>query len=297
MATMKAPLIPRMSGLLALRSENDFFEYENRLALLLDRVDDKLLTSYYEHHDESSIGDEEPDDIYMVLERNRLQVINNVAIIKVKGMMSADYSIMEGWLDEGTSYETLIWSVDYIKANHPEVDTVVGLFDTPGGEARGVNGAIEALKSLTESLGKGSYAYAYGELASAGYALATGFNVILADAWADIGSIGVVQPVMSRFNALKKSGIDVYVSRSGPEKMRPSGLEPITDSDKKIIDEEVQDKAELFFSLVTDFRPATAKFQKQWKTGRMFSAQKAVGVGLLDGIQSQNVLLQRLMSS
>lgn len=115
----------------------------------------------------------------------------------------------------GTSTDLL--SADVQRAvNDPAIRGIVMAFDSPGGDANGIHELASAIRAGTDQ--KPIVAYVGGMAASAAYWLASACSEIVADATAELGSIGAV---LALPNPNARSSREIEIVSSQSPKKRP----------------------------------------------------------------------------
>jgi len=288
------PDITHLTGMLAVSSAAEVMAFNNDIDQYLNNKPFmEAMLSKVSHPDFDE--DVEVDDKFWVLDRERVQVINDVAMVSIKGLLTAESGFMEQWMDRSTSYEAIEWTISYLREYHPDVHTLVQLVNSPGGAVSGLKSAISVVSDYVDELENGGVTYNNGTMASAAYAMALSTQVIIGDPWSETGSLGTVIPFMTRARMLKDMGIDVYVARSGKDKFKPSGMEPLTSEDKKILDKMVAKKTELFFELIETERPSLTATKSRWSTGGEYMAKEALDIGLLDAVMEKSTFLDNIL--
>jgi ClpP class serine protease len=284
---------------------------ENNTMKLTPNINTQLACdqSYYEAYaskakellaitDVNDFFDDEDSDIedldpFELLSRGRLSVVNGVAILRIEGFLSNHSSFMEVYYDHGTSYESTLWALKEIEEDEA-VHTMLMLIDSGGGEVSGLSTVTTKIQSVAQGLSRSSFGFTDSVAASAAYAMLISNTAVLADEWATLGSIGVVQIFTTDNRRLDKAGIDVFVARSGSKKMKPSGIEPMDDETKEILTAEVDEIATLFFALVTNLRGTI--LGEDWKTGAAYLAGTAKKLNLIDATIDFNTIQERLLA-
>jgi capsid assembly protease len=211
----------------------------------------------------------------------RAEVRDGVAIIPVIGPIFPRSNMMT-WLSGATSCETL--AKDFTVAlESKDVGAIVLKMDTPGGEVTGVN---EFANMIFEGRKvKPITAYGIGNIASAGYWIGSAAGEIVADATAELGSIGVVAAYRDNREKEKKDGVRTVeiVSSVSPNK-RPDIQ---SDEGRAQIQAIVDDLAGIFVSTVARNRGVTnGRVISEFGQGGMLVGQRAVAAGLADRIGS-----------
>ncbi|MBE6462537.1 MAG: S49 family peptidase [Alphaproteobacteria bacterium] len=214
---------------------------------------------------------------------NAVSVRDGVAVIRVTGPLFR-YANLFTRICGATSYE--LFAQDFNKAlKDPSVQAILLDVDSPGGE---VNGCSEVADMIYKARGtKPIIAYASGYCCSGAYWIASACDKIYATDTAVIGSIGVV----SIFEKDDENKTIEIVSSQSPNK-RPN-VE--TEEGKAKIQEHVDALADVFINKVALNRDISPKeVIENFGGGDVFVGQKAVSIGLADGLSSFEELVSDL---
>lgn len=205
------------------------------------------------------------------------------AIIQVTGPLSYKYDFWS-WFMGGSSYQGIMAQLSSA-INNTEVQRIVMLYDTPGGE---ITGLPEAAKMIAGSP-KPVIAMVDPCCASAGLWLASQAGRIVSIESGEIGSLGVQCVAVSYAKLLEKSGLDVKLIRAAvsPEKNLSHPIEPISDRAIEYLQNRVDVAGERFVSTVASGRKVSSdEVLAKFGQGRMLEASEALNVGLIDEIGS-----------
>jgi signal peptide peptidase SppA len=179
--------------------------------------------------------------------------------------------------------------------NHENVKAHILKVDSPGGSAMAMLNMADFVKGLKKPV----VAFVDDLSASAAYGISTGANYIVANrAEAQIGSIGTMCTMVDDTAAFEMMGIkltDVYADAStdknGWYRAALAGdMEPL-----KAMLNQWNDK---FLSLVeTNRGTALAADRKVWGTGKIYNADEALSLGLIDDIGTLNDTINSLLNS
>lgn len=139
-----------------------------------------------------------------------VEIRDGVALVTVRGML-VDRSY---WCE---NYQDITARVNAAFAA-PQVRAVVLSLDSPGGLVSGLFDAMRSMRAAKAKSGKRCVAHTSGGAYSAAYALASIADEIAVTDIAGVGSIGVIDQLVSRAGELEQAGIDVRVIASGTEK-------------------------------------------------------------------------------
>jgi ClpP class serine protease len=181
--------------------------------------------------------------------------------------------------------------------NHPNVKGIVLVLDTPGGEGSAARLLFETISSLN----KVCVAYVDDLCASAGMYIASACDAIIANSsLARVGSIGTYVTIADFAKAFEMDGVeflDIYADDSTEknqdylqaiEFMRSGGKKGSLDPVKKIVNK----FNDAFLADVKEAR-GDSMTGDDWKTGKMFFADEALKIGLIDGIDTLDNVIQK----
>lgn len=150
---------------------------------------------------------EEPDD---------LDDINGVGVIEISGPLTYKSS---GWesLCGGCSYESILEQAEeYIEEG---ATCIVLVVDSGGGEAYGMMETADTLRKMCDDAEIPLIAYVDGCSASAAYGLSCAADAVIANPYAEVGSVGVLIQLMDQSKYLEKEGIKPVFVSAGNEKI------------------------------------------------------------------------------
>lgn len=223
-------------------------------------------------------------------EESRVSVENGFAILSIDGPLSYRHS----WINSLcglTSYQGLL--ADFEEAVSMGAHTVVFDMDSGGGEAYSCFSTAGDIRSLADENNVKIIAYNDGTMASACYALASIADEIIVNPMAKTGSIGVV---VSIFNQLPKAideGNEVIFVHAGESKIP-------YDKDGKIRKEQIEEIQSDVDTLYVEFVDHVAKYRPMTESeikgteAKMFRADKAVELGLVDQVMTQTEFMEYL---
>lgn len=171
----------------------------------------------------------------------------------------------------------------------PAVHSILMVFDSPGGEATGINELAGQIRAIREGDTR-IEAYCDGDCASAAYWLASATERITTDATATLGSIGVVTRIRNPEAAGKQTHLEFWNSQSPKKRISPS-----TESGKAAIQGLLDDMAEEFIQSVASDRGVSAEtVMEDFGQGFVLVGRKAVAAGLADAVGSEEEVVARL---
>ncbi|MDB5149209.1 MAG: ClpP class periplasmic serine protease [Mucilaginibacter sp.] len=170
------------------------------------------------------------------------------------------------------------WLYDF--SNSDKVAKLCFFMDTPGGQCDGTPQYAE----LISEANKPTTAFVSGSAYSAGAWIASACDeIILADKYAGMGSVGVYQTYMDFSKYLKKLGVkvkDIYAEQSTEKNLAYRKAE---DGDFTLIKEGVTNIAGHFIDAFSNNLSGKLK-NDSWKTGAVFTGQEIIDIGMADRI-------------
>ncbi len=215
--------------------------------------------------------------------KKSLQINNGVARINISGIL---LKTVPGWVKlfgiNATGYDEIIGQINEA-LNDSSVSAIELDVSSPGGMVAGVETAADSIFSADKI--KPVTAVVEDLAASGAYWLASQARSITAGKTSEIGSIGVYSVYYDWSKFDEKMGIKTIVIRSGEHK--GMGLDAITDSQVAAVKEIIDGLAEQFTAAVARGRKKESAQVKELATGRLWLADDAIKLGLIDDIQMQ----------
>lgn len=206
-----------------------------------------------------------------------------VARIKIAGEISGSSN---RFASSDTSYHHK-WTMETI-------DTLMGdsenkgiclWLETPGGAVYESDELYLKLMEYKEKTGRPIYAYMRKIAASGGYYAAASADEIFANRNTWTGSIGVTLGTMFDVSGfLENYGVSTDTITSGRNKAMGSYYEPLSDEQREIFQSLVDDAYNRFVEIIVLGRGMTDREVREIADGRIYTAQQALDVGLIDGI-------------
>lgn len=169
-------------------------------------------------------------------------------------------------------------------ARDNRVKAIVLKIDSPGGSSTGSDILYHELSKFRQRTGIPLVAVMMNVAASGGYMAALPADRIVAHPTCVTGSVGVVF-IRPQFSGLMdKIGVDVNVSKSGPQKDMGSPFRVATPEEETMFQDLVDGLNRRFLDLVKARRRLTDAQLKDVATARVYLAEDALRVGLIDQI-------------
>ena len=209
--------------------------------------------------------------------------VEQVAVIHVEGVIVGGRGQGGLWGDGGGT-DSIIRQIQAAR-DDAEVRAVVIRINSPGGSAPASQEVGEELKKLRAS-GKVVIASMGDVAASGGYWIAALCDRIYANPGTITGSIGVYIPYANWQELLKKIGVSGEKIKSGPHKDMLSPERPMSEKERAIVQEMVDDLYEQFVAVVAEGRKMDPVKVRQLADGRIYTGRQAKALGLVDEMGS-----------
>ncbi len=169
-------------------------------------------------------------------------------------------------------------------ARDSDVRAVILQIDSPGGSVTASDILYNEVAEFKKRTGVKVVAAMMDLAASGGYYTALAADTIVAHPTTITGSIGVVLLRANVSGLMDKIGAKVEVSKSGDHKDMGSPFREATDEDRKLFQEMIDRLHGRFVKLVAQNRGLTEKRAGEISDGRIYTAEQALRLGLIDRI-------------
>lgn len=210
-----------------------------------------------------------------------------VAVVRLDGPISETGGT--GFLGGGPHITPRVVS-HYLEqaAEDSSVKAVVLRINTPGG-------AVAASQEIGEMLQRFEkpVVVSMGDLAtSGGYYISVFADVIVAQPGSLTGSIGVITSITSIQRLLEKLGIEMQTFAGGEHKDGFAGLRPLSDRERKKMEELTRQYYVQFIEAVAEGRQMDLADVQAVATGELFSGQQALELGLVDRLGGLTIAIE-----
>ena len=217
---------------------------------------------------------------------------SGIAIVPVKGVLKRSWGI--GPFSGATGYDGIMTQVLHAEEN----DAVKAMwFDGNSG-----GGTTDGLFDLTDTIystsarfgGKPKVFFAGDYAASAAYAIAAACDEVYTPELGMVGSIGTIMIHAEVSRMLENEGIAVTMIRSRDRKAR-GGPNEVLDAETLREFQEICDEADAVFTrAVGRYRPALTENVVSEMAGRVYTGNRALAAGLINGVKSEPVAWMEL---
>lgn len=207
---------------------------------------------------------------------------NKIALLPVRGIISDEPS--QGVLSSKPSMVQEIVSQLKLVERDKAVKAVVLQIDSPGGGTTASDILYHEITAFKERTKIKVVAAMLDLAASGGYYVALPADRIVAHPTTVTGSVGAIFFQPKVHGLLDKIGVDVEVSKSGPDKDMGSPFRPSTPEERARLQKLIQVMGDRFLSLVVENRHLTPEVAAQVGRAAVYTAPEALQLGLVDEI-------------
>lgn len=205
-----------------------------------------------------------------------------VGVVKVDGTIirSTSSSFME---EESYNHDKTLDLIEQYQ-NSDQNKGILLYLNTPGGGVYESDELYQRLLKYKEQTGRPVWAYMASEACSGGYYTAMAADKINANRNTFTGSIGVIISMSNYKELMDKLGVQTVLYTSGRNKSMGNAGVDITEEQSKIFQGLVDEAYEQFVGIVAKGRNMSVDTVKPIADGRIYSAQQALKLKLIDGI-------------
>lgn len=206
-----------------------------------------------------------------------------VVQIDLIGLISRD--IAEGWL--GITRDFAAETLRKIKAASDDEDVkgLILLVDSPGGYVTPADEIYHALEDFKgAAAGRKVVVFIRDMAASGAYYIAMAGDWLVAEPTAEVGSIGVMIQALNWQVLAEKIGVRDVTVTSGANKDLLNPFKSVQTNQVQILQELVDEDYDRFLQIVSRGRKLDPALVKTLADGRVFTASKALRLGLVDEI-------------
>ncbi|MFP4559618.1 MAG: signal peptide peptidase SppA [Candidatus Hadarchaeota archaeon] len=201
-----------------------------------------------------------------------------VAVIRIEGSITGSSGL--GILGGGTSATDIAKQIKRA-GEDPSVEAMVLRINSPGGSAAASQEIYQEVLRAREN-GKVVVASMGDSATSGGYYVACAADKIVANPGTITGSIGVIFSQLQYSELMERYGIEANVIKSGEYKDIGSPFRNMTDEDRQVLQNMVDDIYNQFVNAVVEGRDMNRSEVLELADGRIFTGRQAQEEGLVD---------------
>ncbi|MEM1988983.1 MAG: signal peptide peptidase SppA [Candidatus Woesearchaeota archaeon] len=211
--------------------------------------------------------------------------VGNVAIIKIKGVISYD--------NEDLNLEKMFDFLENVK-NNAKIKAIILDINSPGGSAVASHHLMKKILQIKQEKNITVYAVIREYGTSGAYWVATAADKIYADELSLVGSIGVLSSFITLEKFLKQHNITYERIVGGKYKDLGSMFKDLNEEERKLLLEKVFSVHAFFRDSVAKQRNLSEEKINQLATGEFFIAKDAKELGLVDELGTMDDAIKDL---
>lgn len=258
------------------------------LALLLSF----LLSGCSAHLHFDFLGKDKIEEVVLLKSKAKEKIL----ILDVSGIIGA--SLRPGLLErEGDILSQVYYRLE--KASEDRlVRGIILRLDTPGGEVTASDILYHEIANFKKKTGLPVVALMMGLATSGGYYVASACDAIIAHPSTITGSIGVISVFPNLEELFSKIGVGVNVIKSGELKDSGSAFRDLTEKEKKIFQDIIDDFYQRFLGIVYARRKGVLSMEelKELADGRVYTASQAFELKLVDRVGYFDEALKEILT-
>lgn len=199
---------------------------------------------------------------------------DGIAVIPIRGLLTK----RDEMFFDTTNYEDIRMAVTQALEDEG-VESILLDIDSPGGEVGGLFDLVDFIYESRDQ--KPIYAYANDSAFSAAYAIASACSEIFINRTSGVGSIGVIATHTDVSEADKQMGVKYTTIFAGSKKNDLSPHEPLSESAKDELQEEVNRLYDMFLWTVARNRGVSVELVRATQAATYYGSN-AIQIGLAD---------------
>ncbi|MBD7907924.1 signal peptide peptidase SppA [Sporosarcina gallistercoris] len=203
-----------------------------------------------------------------------------IAVLNVSGVIQ-DTGPASPFAAPGYNHQNLLSQLADIREDQ-SVKGIVLHVDSPGGGVVESSDIYDELISIQENRDIPIYVSMGSMAASGGYYIAAPADKIFVHPETITGSIGVIMESLNYAELADKVGIDFNTIKTGPYKDIMSPNREMTQTERDMLQEMINDSYERFVGIVADGRGMSVANVKKVADGRIMNGRQAIESGLAD---------------
>nr|WP_184663322.1 signal peptide peptidase SppA [Texcoconibacillus texcoconensis] len=204
-----------------------------------------------------------------------------IAVIHLNGVIQSTYDGQSFLQSAGYNHQRFMEKLDSA-AEDANVDGIILQVNTPGGGVVESDEIHDKVVEIQESYNKPVYVSMGNMAASGGYYIAAPAEKIYAHNQTITGSLGVIMQSINIAELFDQFGIESEVIKSGEHKDIMSQTREMTEDERDLLQEMVDESYEQFVDVIEEGRDMEREEVLALADGRIYSGQQALREGLVD---------------
>lgn len=205
---------------------------------------------------------------------------DKIAVLTLDGVIQ-DTGGSLGFFSSGYNHQFFMNQLYEIVENK-SVKGIVLSVNSPGGGVVESADIYDAIRMIQEERGIPVYVSMGGMAASGGYYVAAPAEKIFVNHETITGSIGVIMESMNFAKLAENFGIEFNTIKTGPYKDIMSGSREMTDDEREMLQEMINDSYDRFVDIIVEGRGMSKEDVLKVADGRILNGRQAIEAGLAD---------------
>ncbi|ANU25745.1 signal peptide peptidase SppA [Planococcus versutus] len=218
---------------------------------------------------------------------------SRVAVLNVEGVIQDTGNTSSLFGTSGYNHSFFMEQLENIKED-PSVKAVVLAVNSPGGGVVESAEIYDKITEIQEETKKPFYVSMGAMAASGGYYIAAPADKIFVNEETLTGSIGVIMQSVNYGELAERYGVDFVTIKSGPYKDIMSPTREMTEDERALLQEMLDDSYESFVDVIEEGRDMTEKEVKAVADGRIMNGRQAVEANLADAIGFEEDVIEQV---
>lgn len=216
-----------------------------------------------------------------------------IAVLNVEGVIQDAGSASSLFGEAGYNHDFFMEQLEQIKEDD-SVKAVVLKVNSPGGGVVESAEIYDKIIEIQEETSKPFYVSMGATAASGGYYIAAPAEKIFVNRETLTGSIGVIMESVNYGELAERYGIDFVTIKSGPYKDIMSPTRDMTEEERALLQEMLDDSYESFVDIIEEGRGMTEEEVKALADGRIMNGRQAVEANLADDFGYEEDVIEAL---
>jgi ClpP class serine protease len=225
-----------------------------------------------------------PDDSKAEEKKQTFDASSGIGVLTIRGSLTYRSTGWEAFCG-GYSYEMMLEQASEMM--EAGCKTIVIDADSGGGEAYGCFEATNELRKMADDNGVKIYGYVDGMAASAMYGIICACDEVIANPYAQVGSIGVLIALYNDSEHLKQEGYERIFITDGTEKVPFAADGSFRDGFIADLEARCAELGDAFREHVS-MHTGLTKAELKATNAKVYSAQEALSIGLINKIQTRS---------
>ncbi|TWT26384.1 signal peptide peptidase SppA [Planomicrobium sp. CPCC 101110] len=220
---------------------------------------------------------------------------SRIAVLNVDGVIQDTGEASPLFGSSGYNHAFFMEQLKQVKQD----DTVKAIMlkvNSPGGGVVESAEIYDKLKEIQDETQKPIYVSMGATAASGGYYISAPAEKIFVNEETLTGSIGVIMESVNYADLAERYGVDFVTIKSGPYKDIMSPTRDMTDGERELLQEMLNESYESFVDIIEEGRNMSESEVKEFADGRIMSGRQAVEIGLADDFGYEEDVIASLKS-